>query len=84
MFLDHDLGGEQYVDTNREDCGMEVVRQLHAKNIKQDARTLFVIHTLNSEVVPAMRDKLTAAGYKNVVIHSFRRMNMDDKIELTF
>ena len=26
VFLDHDLGGETYVSSKREDCGMEVVR----------------------------------------------------------
>lgn len=26
MCLDHDLGGKVFVDSNREDCGMEVVR----------------------------------------------------------
>jgi hypothetical protein len=30
LFLDHDLGGEAYVDSMREDCGMEVVRWMEA------------------------------------------------------
>jgi hypothetical protein len=28
VHLDHDLGGERFVDLSREDCGMEVVRWL--------------------------------------------------------
>ena len=28
IFLDHDLGGEEFVDSDRKDTGMEVVRHL--------------------------------------------------------
>ena len=32
VHLDHDLGGETFVDPNRSDCGMEVVRWLCAES----------------------------------------------------
>lgn len=44
LFLDHDLGGEVYVDSQREDCGMEVARWL-VKN-PQNINTI-VLHSFN-------------------------------------
>jgi len=59
--LDHDLGGERFVDSNRDDCGMYVVRWL-AKFKRPIA--MVIVHTLNQEAAPAMADKLRKAGYK--------------------
>ena len=39
LFLDHDLGGETLVDSDREDCGMEVVRWLQ-KNKPDNGKLL--------------------------------------------
>ena len=60
VFLDHDLGGEQLVDSNREDCGMEVVRWIveHKPNIEQ-----IIIHSWNSPAGKEMVAKLRDAGY---------------------
>ncbi len=38
VHLDHDLGGERYVDPNRDDCGMAVVRWLWAQLRPGDSR----------------------------------------------
>jgi CheY-like chemotaxis protein len=45
LFLDHDLGGEVYVDSGREDTGAEVARWIaeNKPNIKS-----IIIHTYNS------------------------------------
>lgn len=45
LFLDHDLGGETLVDSDREDCGMEVVRWLQTN--RPDELREVIIHSLN-------------------------------------
>lgn len=45
LFLDHDLGGEVYVDSSREDTGAEVARWI--KDYKPVIHNI-VIHTYNS------------------------------------
>jgi len=65
VFLDHDLGGEQFVDTNREDCGMEVVRWIVANEpfIRQ-----IIVHSHNGPAAKEMCSKLNDAMYQVVVI----------------
>ena len=60
VYLDHDLGGEQLVNSNRKDCGMEVVRWIvqHKPNIDQ-----IVVHSWNSPAGNEMVAKLRDAGY---------------------
>lgn len=60
VFLDHDLGGEIYVDSGREDCGMEVVRWLE-RNGGEHRR--FVIHTHNEVAGAMMYFQLDRMGY---------------------
>ncbi len=68
-FLDHDLGGEQFVDSNRPDCGMEVVRWVVANrpNVKQ-----FIIHSLNTPAAQSMEISLIEAGYEAIRIPFIR------------
>lgn len=66
LFLDHDLGGETYVDSNREDCGMEVVRWIEA-NLPTQVIEIFV-HSHNTPAAEAMVNKLRDSGYKAVHI----------------
>ncbi len=72
--LDHDLGGQQYVNTKREDCGMEVVRFLENKARKEPEEfkklegTLFIIHSWNSHAAPIMRERLSTLGLNSVWI----------------
>lgn len=72
--LDHDLGGQQYVNTKREDCGMEIVRFLEKKAHKEPEEfkklegTLFVIHSWNTHAAPIMQDRLSKIGLNSVWI----------------
>jgi len=66
--LDHDLGGEIYVDSQRVDCGMEVVRYIcdhHPKHLQQ---TSFIIHSYNDSAALLMCSKLKESGYLAVYI----------------
>lgn len=66
VFLDHDLGGEEWVGSDREDCGMEVVRWLIA-NRPQFIRDLnppkVIVHSHNHPAANEMTFKLRDAGY---------------------
>jgi hypothetical protein len=59
--LDHDLGGEVFVDSSREDCGMEVVRWIVKHNPEID---FIKIHTANHLTAPEMIKSLRDAGYE--------------------
>jgi hypothetical protein len=64
VHLDHDLGGEQFVDTNRGDCGMEVVRWIclaHRPHLKS---TRFTIHSHNPVAATTMGVHMTVSGFK--------------------
>jgi len=63
--LDHDLGGEVYVDSNREDCGMEVVRWLENHDVSVGQ---IIIHSYNFYAVGIMKNVLVKAGYDAVRI----------------
>lgn len=60
VLLDHDLGGETFVDSTREDCGMEVVRRLKASPQPHGA---FIVHTMNPVAAAAMYLELSGLGY---------------------
>lgn len=67
VHLDHDLEGETFVDSRRDDCGMEVVRWL--ENIAYDKRVKFVlchfiIHTHNERAGRQMKERISALGLK--------------------
>ena len=72
--LDHDLGGQQYMNTKREDCGMEVVRLLEKKAHKEPEEfkklegTLFIIHSWNYHAAPIMQERLSNLGLNSVWI----------------
>ena len=70
VHLDHDLGGEVYVDILREDCGMEVVRWLVKQPRPHLKETRFTIHSWNDSASMAMLWHLEALGYQ-VVAHPF-------------
>jgi len=60
VFLDHDLEGEIYVDSSRDDCGMEVVRWIveNEPEIKK-----VIVHTHNTKAGCLMEEALLDAGY---------------------
>lgn len=70
VFLDHDLGGETFVNTKREDCGMEVVRyleKLHREKydeFKKLTNTHFIVHTWNISAGEKMKKRLETIGLK--------------------
>lgn len=65
LLLDHDLGGEIFVNSEDDDCGMEVVRWL-CKN-EQDIKHV-VVHSHNSRAGYEMMQKLRESGYKAIYI----------------
>lgn len=60
VLLDHDLGGETYCDSSREDCGMEVVRWIRKNGGEHEA---FIIHTMNEVAAASMYMELHTLGY---------------------
>jgi hypothetical protein len=81
LFLDHDLGGEAYVKSYREDCGMEVVRYLCAENRKQTIHNI-VVHSHNAPAAQEMFLKLEDAGY-NVRLFPFYNLIHSIQINAT-
>ena len=61
--LDHDLGGETYVDPTRDDCGMAVVRELAENSRPHLMETVFIVHTRNAYAGPRMVTLLRGSGY---------------------
>ncbi len=61
VMLDHDLGGETFCDSSREDCGMEVVRWLRNNGREHG---FFIVHTMNAVAAAGMYLELTAMGYR--------------------
>jgi len=63
VFLDHDLGGETYVDPSNENTGSGVVRWM-LKNVGFVEDPDIVIHSMNTPAAEAMeRDLKTAYGF---------------------
>ena len=60
LFLDHDLGGEQFVNSDRPDTGMEVVRWIAINKPKIDQ---IVVHSCNPPAAYRMEDELKDLGY---------------------
>jgi hypothetical protein len=63
VHLDHDLEGGQFVDQDRDDCGMAVVRWLCAQPRSHLQAALFVIHTHNVGAALNMMFQLESMGY---------------------
>lgn len=64
IHLDHDLGGEHFVDVDRDDCGMEVVRWLVKEHRKHLRRAKFTIHSHNLPAAFEMVLRLRGLGYQ--------------------
>lgn len=71
VYLDHDLNSETWVDSNREDCGMEVVRWIveNKPQVKE-----FIVHSHNHLAAPFMAKLLIDAGYKNTKYIPFNKL----------
>ncbi len=64
VHLDHDLGGERYVDIDREDCGMEVVRWLAREPRPHLGRASFFVHSHNMVAACVMVMEIRALGHQ--------------------
>ena len=60
LFLDHDLGGQTFVDSSETNTGMEVVRWIVANKPKIN---VIVVHSLNRPAAGEMVFKLYDVGY---------------------
>jgi hypothetical protein len=63
VHLDHDLGGEHFVEHERDDCGMAVIRWLCEEPRPHLKSSVFVIHTHNPGAAIAMIFQLESTGY---------------------
>ncbi len=66
VHLDHDLGGEIFVDSSRDDCGMEVVRWLCSQPQEPLPNTWFFVHSHNADAADLMVQSLLQHGYQAV------------------
>ena len=64
VHLDHDLGGEVYVDSGREDCGMAVVRWLALEPRPHLRKARFTVHSHNMMAALAMVQGIRALGLR--------------------
>jgi NAD+-processing family protein with receiver domain len=64
VHLDHDLGGERYVDLSRDDCGMAVVRWLCLEPHPHLLETHFLIHSHNAGAACIMLMQIHVAGFR--------------------
>ncbi len=64
VHLDHDLGGQRYVDHERDDCGMAVVRWLCLQARPHLQATRFFVHTHNPNAACMMALHLQVAGFE--------------------
>lgn len=70
--LDHDLNYESFVNPDRSDCGMEVVRFMvkNRRFLMPGTRNIY-IHTSNTAAAFLMGEKLVEAGFLRVFIERF-------------
>jgi hypothetical protein len=64
VHLDHDLGGEHFVDQSRDDCGMEVVRWLSLHPRPHLRGTRFFVHSHNPAAATMMAMQMMLNGYR--------------------
>jgi hypothetical protein len=64
VYLDHDLGGETYVHSGREDCGMEVIRFLEKQSVENYKNCSFIVHSWNISAGNKMTERLKDKGYR--------------------
>lgn len=58
--LDHDLGGETFIDSDQPNTGMEVVRWIEANSPKVGT---FFVHSYNAPAATEMISRLSGIGY---------------------
>lgn len=73
LYLDHDLGGETFVDSDREDTGMEVVRFLCENPVVYSNIEKIFVHSHNTPAASSMESRLRSAGF-NVIKIPFNKL----------
>jgi hypothetical protein len=69
--LDHDLGGESFVNSQREDCGMEVVRfieKMSTEDLQKLKSCYIIVHSWNLPAGRVMALRLQRVGLTAVHI----------------
>jgi hypothetical protein len=66
VHLDHDLGGEQFVQVDRDDCGMAVVRWLALEPRPHLRQTRFMVHSHNGVAAYVMVLQMKCLGLNAV------------------
>lgn len=69
VFLDHDLGGEVFVDSSEHNTGMTVAQWMIDNGIKAD---VVVVHSMNEPAAKEMQARLQTAGYHTLRIPFYR------------
>jgi hypothetical protein len=64
VHLDHDLGGQQHVDVDAVDCGMEVIRWMCKQPRDHLRSTQFLVHTHNMVAGLLMVLQMRSSGFK--------------------
>ncbi len=73
IFLDHDLGGEVFVDSAREDTGAEVARWMVTSGL--DAHTFVAVHSMNPQGAANITNILVEDGGFYVFLVPFAIMD---------
>jgi len=81
VFLDHDLGGEEMVSSDREDTGMEVVKWIVGNEIPV---SLVVVHSCNPGGAANMTSYLRQAGVEVMEIPFTQLLGQIDGILAKF
>ena len=68
VYLDHDLDGKVYVDSNSPRTGMEVVRYLINDTSRKHKDTIFIIHSWNMDAANLMLATLINYDYKAIYL----------------
>lgn len=78
VHLDHDLGGETFVASERDDCGMAVVRWLcdPSSPVEHLKLSRFIVHTHNADAACMMLLHLQVMGF-DVVARPFGTAGAD-------
>lgn len=69
ILLDHDLGGEEMVGTNHEDCGSRVADFLIANPDIRKRHGIIIVHSLNNVAGPIMAQRLGCKWIPGVFLY---------------
>jgi len=76
ILLDHDLGGQQYVDSNEEETGYQFAKFIAAASKGID-ETWIIVHSYNPEGAAAMVQVLRESGWRQTIKIPFSKQLLD-------